>query len=192
MRDFLRPYQRHMIDLDIYRSGKKINTVKGLKNHEDSGRKMFDFYPETDIKVGDVIVEPITNLQYYIYDIDITSINGQVAKKKAYFHTEAEHNAESQQSVTFNINNPKNSIVGTQQTATMTNGYSINDITKLIENHNSDDKELLKEMVCMLEKTISEKEPVKKGFLSKFTDVMSRNEWITTPIATLFLEKFLM
>lgn len=32
---------------------------------------------------------------------------------------------------------------------------------------------------------------VKKGFLSKFAGVLQRNEWITAPVATFFLEYFL-
>lgn len=43
----------------------------------------------------------------------------------------------------------------------------------------------------MLNDAISNKEPVKKGFLSKFAGVLQRNEWITAPVATFFLEYFL-
>lgn len=52
-------------------------------------------------------------------------------------------------------------------------------------------KELLKEMLSILNDAISNKEPVKKGFLSKFAGVLQRNEWITAPVATFFLEYFL-
>lgn len=92
----------------------------------------------------------------------------------------------------FNIGSAQNSIVGTQENATLTNGYSIDDITKLIERHNSDDEELLKEMVSVLEKAVSNQEPVKKGLLSKFVGVFQRNEWITAPIASFIFEKFFL
>lgn len=61
----------------------------------------------------------------------------------------------------------------------------------MIDQHDSCDKELLKEMLSMLNDAISNKEPVKKGFLSKFAGVLQRNEWITAPVATFFLEYFL-
>lgn len=92
----------------------------------------------------------------------------------------------------FNIGSANNSIIGTQENATITNGHSIEDLTSLIDQHDSLDKELLKEMVSILETAISNQKPIKKGLLSKFAGVLQRNEWITAPIATLILEKIFM
>ena len=98
--------------------------------------------------------------------------------------------SQQQQQTIINVGEAHHSILGSQQNATI-NGCSAEDLAKLIDQHDSCDKELLKEMLSMLNDAISNKEPVKKGFLSKFAGVLQRNEWITAPVATFFLEYFL-
>lgn len=190
--DFL---ERHGIMFDIERNGACVSSEEGLPNHEKTTHKAYiGFMPDTDIQVDDWLIND-ANEKFLVIDKQTQYVQGESFCLKAYTITESEYRKNTEvhkKQPIFNINEIHNSIIGTQQHATLTNGYSIDDLTKLIENHNSDDKELLKEMVSMLETAISNKEPVKKGFLSKFNEVMSRNEWITAPIATLFLEKFLM
>ena len=98
--------------------------------------------------------------------------------------------SQQQQQTIINVGEVHHSILGSQQNATI-NGCSAEDLAKLIDQHDSCDKELLKEMLSILNDAISNKEPVKKGFLSKFAGVLQRNEWITAPVATFFLEYFL-
>lgn len=185
----------HGINFDIERNGECVSSKIGLPNHEKStNRAYIGFMPNTDIQVDDWLINNAGD-RFLVVEKQTKYFNGRPDKLCAYTITEAEHQKElklQNQQTIFNIGDVNNSIVGTQQNATITKGYSIEDLTKLIESHNSDDKELLKEMISTLENVVLNKEPVKKGLLSKFSDVMSRNEWIIAPVMTFLLECFLL
>lgn len=190
---FTRFLDSHGIMYNILRNGIKINTLKGLPN-EDNGKEYIGFMPDSDILEGDCLVNPagervivIRKNTDYAYGKPL-QISAYIIPESEYYKNQKQQDNQS----IFNIGEVHNSIVGTQQNATVNNGYSIDDLNQLIEQNNSIDKELLKEMVSLLENAISDRKPIHKGFLSKFAGVLQRNEWITAPIATFILEKFLV
>lgn len=194
MNPFNNLLQYHGIQFEIYRNGVLICQTDGLPNTEKStGRKYVGFMPGTDIESGDLIRNKAGE-KFYICDKITDFINKEPIQVKAYTISESKYKQQIKQSnqPIFNIGEVHGSIVGTQQNATITNGCSVEDLTSLIEQHNSIDKELLKEMVSILETAISSQEPIKKGFLKKFAGVLQRNEWITSPIAAFILEKFFL
>lgn len=180
---------------DIERNGICIGSETGLPNHEKSTNKAYiGFTIGTDIQVNDLLINPTGDI-FYVVEKQTKYVHGEPFCLEAYTITEYEYKAQKEAKNTqpiITINEAHNSIIGTQQNATITNGYSINDLTKLIDNHDSADKELLKEMLSVLEKVASDQKPVKKGLLSNFADTLQRNEWITGPIAAFVLEKFLL
>lgn len=190
--DFL---EMNGVTFSIERNGTCVGSIDGLPNHDKLTHKAYvGFAPGTDIQENDWLINN-ANERFLVIEKQTQYVHGEQFCIEAYTITEYEYhkNMKSQNNQpTFNIKEVHNSIVGTQNSATLTNGYSIDAIAKLIENHNTDDKELLKEMLSVLDNAVSNQEPVKKGLLSKFSDVLQRNEWITAPIATLVLEKFLL
>ena len=70
---------------------------------------------------------------------------------------------------------------------TMNINNSIQDIIELINASNSNDKDELCKIIKILESAFNEQIPIKKGMLSKFSDVMERNSWITGSISSLIL-----
>lgn len=188
--DFL---NRHGIMYKVERDGKIIGDVHGLPNSDDSNKEYIGLMPNTDVQIGDWLTSP-DNERFYIKKMKTEYAFSKPHFIVAYYVMESDYQKQKQshQSTIFNIGEVNNSVVGTQQNATVNNGYSIDDLNRLIEQHDSLDKELLKEMVSLLENAVSDKKPIHKGFLAKFAGVLQRNEWITAPIATFILEKFLV
>lgn len=185
----------HGIPFEIHRENQMIFEIDGIPNTEKStGKRYVGFKPNTDIKANDFIINKKSGEKFRIIDTRVSFARKEPIEMIAYTISESEYlknkNQQSGQPI-FNIEEVHNSIIGTQQNAVIHNGYSIEDLTKLIEQHDSYDKELLKEMISVIDTAISNQEPVKKGFLSKFAGVLQRNEWITAPVATFFLEYFL-
>lgn len=61
-------------------------------------------------------------------------------------------------------------------------GKDISEIRKQINDENSPDKEELDRIVDLLEELVRDKKPVEKRVFVRFSDVMQRHEWITSPI----------
>lgn len=175
------------IPYKIYRNGNLICETEGLTQKEG-----VDFRVGTNIEKGDVIVN-LENEQFYVSDKKTCFANKAAMYIITYTLSEAEYNKmQVSNNPVFNIENINNSIVGTQHNATIFNGASIEDLRDLINQHNSLDRELLKEMIDLIENELSSNNPVKKGFLSKFANVLQNNEWITSPLAAFILEHFFL
>lgn len=88
---------------------------------------------------------------------------------------------------TFNIENATNSVIGTQANVIMTINNSLQEAKEQIAASGSSDKEELQQIICLLEMIVNDQMPAQKGVLSKFTSVIQRNAWITSPISSIFL-----
>jgi len=87
----------------------------------------------------------------------------------------------------FNIENATNSVIGTQSNVTLNINNVIQEAKEQINSNNSSDKAELQEIINLLEMVIDNQIPVKKGLLSKFSDIIQRNSWITSPIASILI-----
>ncbi len=180
---------------NIERNEININSQTGLPNHEEStGKAYIGFLPDTDICINDWLINPAGE-KFFVVNKETKYFQGKPFQLAAYIITETEYinnaNTHNQQA-TFNIHEVHNSIVGTQSNPTISNGLSINDLTKLIESRNSNDKEKLKEMIALIEQTVNNQSTINKRLLSRFSDVLKRNDWISAPLATFILEKFFL
>lgn len=171
---FLDRFKSQMIPVDIYRNNVKISTEKCLK---DSSLRTFKFYPNVDIMVDDVVLEPITKMEFLIIDIDTKSFQGQITEKVAYYETKTSH-AHPASTTVFNIQNADHSIIGNQQNATINlNNIDMDKFLSLIEEKGANDKELLRELAETLKDIKNNNVPVKHGMLSKFSDVLCKYSW---------------
>ncbi len=187
--DFL---NRHGVTYKVERDGKIVDTVRGLPNSDDAQKEYIGLMPNTNVHAGDWMINP-QGERVFIEKTKTEYAFSEPHFIAAYCIMESDYHKQkqSQQSTVFNIGEIHNSVVGTQKNATVNNGCSTDDLNALIERHDSLDKELLKDMISVLETAISNQEPMKKGFLSKFAGVMQRNEWIAAPVASFILEHLL-
>lgn len=172
-------FKNRMIDFEIYRNSKHISTVKGLKNSYQ-GKVFIEFFPDVDIKIGDVLTN--FNINYYIVDVDTQTWMGEISAIKAYYQTTPPSNYQPNSTI-FNINNAANSIIGNQQSAILNNSsFDINNLKQLIELYGNNDKEQLYELTSLLKECI-DKDDFHKSKLSKFSDLIAKHSWLPLSIA---------
>lgn len=94
-----------------------------------------------------------------------------------------EINMQSPSQVINNFNAPvTNSAISNTGNVTMNITSSFDDMRSEIESHNLDssDKEIALKLIDCLETLIENDAPLKKGALSKFSDVISKHSWLFT------------
>lgn len=151
-------------------------------------KKRIDFENCVDLKSTDWVV---TSLGERLYITELFSLSKNY--KSCYFINEYEYNQSNKINPIFSIKAKviENSIIGTQLNATINLNDQIQNMKNDILNSLSSDKTELLKIVSLLEEIKNNKEPVSKGFLSKFSAVMERNSWITGSIASYLLSVFL-
>jgi len=178
----------------IIRNGEVLAIVDGMRN-SDKGRRFVDFYPETDILPEDWIRAESSNEEFYIEDVTASMglERNRVFAKKAYYLTKVEFNRRTNQppaAVTFNIGDVQNSIVGTQQQATLTNNFSDKQILDMIDKNCGEDKELMSELLKTVNAIVDNNIPVQKGTFSRFSETASKYGWLLGALTTKLLGHF--
>lgn len=80
----------------------------------------------------------------------------------------------------FNIQNAYSSVIGNGNQTTVNQCPAIQELRLHVETDTSNDKELLMEIVDLLEKIIEGEISFSKGMFSKFSAVMERNPWMAS------------
>lgn len=181
--------QRNGISYSIERNGALIHrSLTGMPNTEtSSGKKFIGFMPGTDIQQNDILTNPAGEV-IYITDTQTQFIHQEQYQLKAYYQTKYEkaYNTQSNSPV-FNIGTAYGSVIGTQQSVTVNYKDSLRATKKQIEDSDSPDKEELQQIISLLEMIVNNQLPPQKGLLSKFSAVLERNSWITSPIASVLI-----
>jgi hypothetical protein len=134
------------------------------------------------------ILQQLANEGYIYYSPFTNGALISVLEKGYDYRTYKEADAPiTSQAPTFNITNPQNSIIGTQETATININTSISELRDLIARSNSADKEELSKAADVVEMVANGDVPLQKGILSKFADVMNKNPWFSTGVTQMFL-----
>ena len=172
----------------VEHNGCIVSELKGLPNHEKTtSRQYIGFMPDSVVQAGDWLINP-ANEKFFVSDTVTDFFFQQKSQLKAYYQTVAEHNANSEKtSAIFNIANASNSVIGMQSNVTMNINTSIQEVKKQIATSGSSDKEELQQIIHLLEMIVNDQVPAQKGVLSKFTSVIQRNAWITSPISSILL-----
>ena len=176
------------VEYQVFRNNSVIAKETGIPNHEKAtSNKYIGFRPLTDIKPGDCLINPV-NEKLYVVDIQTDIHRGQPFQLKAYYQTEVEYSAPTTpQSTIFNINNANNSVIGNNNVLNINYTDCLQKLKKSIENSNEADKEELSKIVSLLELIVEDNIPVKKGLLSKFSDIIAKHSWLASQITTLLL-----
>lgn len=174
--------------MNIERAGHSISSEQGLPNHESSTHKAYiGFLAGTDIQAGDIIVNP-SNERMYVTNVETFYVRGEAQELKAYYLPEHEANQSSaSNSVIYNISNVYGSIIGNGNTTTVNFQGNIDSMRKQAEKEDGPDKEQIQHLIDLVEMIVKEQVPVRKGLLSKFSNLMENHSWLSSSItATLF------
>ncbi|USG65212.1 hypothetical protein NDK47_24320 [Brevibacillus ruminantium] len=92
----------------------------------------------------------------------------------------------------FHINQASNSMFGIQNQSTINVTYSDEQIRDLIDSQcdNEEDRKELHALLETLNAVIQNNIPVQKGTFARFSDLISKYSWITSPIVGRLLEHF--
>lgn len=180
IRGFLR---RNGVMFSIERPNESPSPEKGLMNREQSTQKKYiGFLPGTKIEIGDWLINPLGD-RFFVYDKETTYLAGSPSQLKCYIQTESEFNSEKSSANTiFNINSATGSVIGTQSVVNFTYTNTIEQLREQISSSNSPDKIELEKIANLLEMVVNNELPPQKGMFSKFSDVLKRNSWFSTPM----------
>lgn len=78
--------EQHGVMFDVRRTGQSFQ-AKGLRNHDRGGEEYIGFYPNTDIRVGDILFNTVTRQEFQVTRVDYHLIHGEVFQVKAYFRS---------------------------------------------------------------------------------------------------------
>ena len=172
----------------IERNGNIVDVHDGLDNCDEHKDAYVGFLPGTDIKTGDWLINT-SGEKFYVYDVKTVYINHSPNELQAFYETESSHNRSKQASIsnTFNVSNVNNSVIGNYNSATISYNDALMNLKNTVDSSNSADKAELQEIIKLLEMILNDKVPASKGILSKFSEVMERNSWITSSVAGVIL-----
>lgn len=80
--------------------------------------------------------------------------------------------------------------IGTNTGFTINNSFDFKELDRLINEHtapNSVDRNELNELKQQLELIQQHNIPISKGYLSKFSDIMQKHDWLTSPLTSFIL-----
>lgn len=171
----------------IERNGEIIHSLKGLINREnDTKRNYIGFMPESDVKTGDWIINPV-NERFYIEETFTAFDRKYPLELRAFTISESKYKSNHNMPVAFHIQNAYGSVIGTQSVVNMNYNDSIKLAKEQIANSNPADKTELEQIINLLEMIVNNQVPPQKGIFSKFSDIMERNSWITSSISSALL-----
>lgn len=169
----------------ICRQGNKVGDAHGFFCGRD--------YPCTiqlveniDIKNGDWITDTITGHRYYVKDAHPIIVEGSICDWMVKYQTEEDYQRSLRSVAQTNINIHSvtgNSIIGSQNNATMTVGSSIADIEHIISLLPDSDHQIAQELLATLRSTTESTHPVLvEGALSKFSDLLKKHTDLLTAV----------
>lgn len=176
----LNAFRDSMLDCEIYRTGTKLGTYKGLVD-DTKEYNVIRFEPNSnvDVQVGDDIFVPIKNKHYLITNVEISTFCGERHSIDAYFDNSF---TKPTTNMTFNTYNPNNSIIGTQANANININESFNNLDNLINQYGNDDKVSLNELVNTLKSELDNNQ-INKNKFSKFSDLIAKHSWLPLAIS---------
>ena len=172
----------------IERNGIIVDNVQGVSNRtSDTHRNYIGFIPGTDVRPNDWLINQFDE-HFFVQDTKTTTFMKEPHQLQAFILTKLEYeDKQTTNNATFQITNAYGSVIGNQRDFTLNYSSSVNELREMINNSESTDKDDLSKIVDLLEMITNNQLPVSKGIFSKFSDVMQRNSWITSHIASILL-----
>lgn len=162
----------------VNREGSEVFSVKAIYNGKENA---LSFMPNAGVKVGDILSGDFGE-SYLITKITPLMERGKIHHIEAKCVDQNEIKPQSTQSV-FNIGTITNSVVGTGNVVSV----SVDSIKTQIAEKGGSDQEELNEIVALLEKVLSNQEPIKQGMFSKFSGLLEKHSWLSGSVASAIL-----
>lgn len=109
----------------------------------------------------------------------------------AYVETLSRQSQPPQPNISFSIGDVSgNAIIGTQTGFTMNVGADIEHLAALISEKPTIDQSVLDELLTLLKSTEASSEPVEKGLLAKFSDMLKKHTDLITPVSNILFRIF--
>ncbi len=175
------------INFKILRSDVVVSELSGIFHTEEkTGKKYVGFLPNSDVKIGDCLINP-SEEKFYVTDTQTFYFKQNPCYLSAYYKTEAEHNSsENSSNTVFNIGAVSNSVIGNNNVATMNCQQLLSDIKNQASSI-EENKEEIQEIISLLRMIVENKIPVQKGLFSRFADVLAKHSWLTSSITNVIL-----
>jgi hypothetical protein len=170
-------------EFEIARGDTRL-AAKAIKNTEKgTQRKYVQFYPGTDVKVGDLLIRKASGDEWVVVEVDPRVLQGHVFSVNAYYETKLEREKRQPQAVNYTFHNSSNIIAGSQSSATI--NINIGKIEAEIEEKGGSDKEQLLAMITEIKQAFEKQEVLSKGSLTKFSEMLEKHSWITASLVQL-------
>ncbi|WP_300381508.1 hypothetical protein [Clostridium sp.] len=176
----------HGDDFSIERNNSIISINKGIFCGKD--------YPNTiqlasnsDISENDWIIHNSSKKRYFIKSVYPLSIKNETLGWMAEYMSESEYKEFTSQKdkSTFSIGAIYGSaIVGNYNNATINNGYNLSEIRSLISSKPIEDQSELNKLIDRIEIITEDNQPVSKGTLAKFSDLLAKHSDIAIALGT--------
>lgn len=173
-------------DFSVERSGSIVSTFKGIFCGND--------YPNTiqlvsyaDVLEDDWLIHTSTNKRYFIKKVKPLSQANEILGWMVEYLSESEYEQliSAKDNTTFSIGTIYGSaIVGNYNNATINNGYNLNEIRSLISSKPSEEQEELNKLIDRISVIIEDNQPVSKGTLAKFSDLLTKHSDIAIAIGS--------
>lgn len=153
---------------------------------------MIFIYDETlPIEEGDKITRELSNGKLETYLVLDRGFYNKVQSIPAHYQIKVKKEStidlEKQATMQFNIGTVYGSAIGTQGSAHVENVFNFEKVDQLIEERGGEDKEALRGMIEEIKEFFEDSEKVKKGSLSKFSELMEKHSWITGAVSQMGL-----
>ena len=176
----------HGDDFTVERNNSIVSTTKGFfcgKEYPNTIQLVSD----ADVNDNDWLIHCLTNKKYFVKSVKPISQSNQVLAWMAEYLSEPEYKKSISQkdSSTFSIGTIYGSaIVGNYNNATINNGYNLNEIRSLISSKPIEDQEELNKLIDRIEIITEDNQPVSKGTLAKFSDLLARHSDIAIALGS--------
>lgn len=146
---------------------------------------------QLEIEEGDKILRHLPNgllESYIVLDRGYREKFHEIpARYQMKVKKESAIDVEKTSSMQFNIGTIYGSNIGTQGNAHIDNVFNFDKIDQMIEERGGEEKEELHNMINEIRELFEDSEKVKKGSLSRFSELMEKHSWITGAVSQMGL-----
>lgn len=173
-------------DFTVERDGKPSHSVKGFfcsNEYPDTIQLLSD----SDIAENDWLIHNATQKRYFINNVKPLSSGNRTLGWMAKYLSERSYKQEQERTTPYSISIGSihgSAIIGNQQTATINNGYNLNEIQNLIATKPVEDREMLNQLIERIKIVTEDNQPISKGFFAKFSDVLEKHSDIATALGS--------
>ena len=145
--------------------------------------------PEIEVKA---LLKHLHQEKYFKYSPNILGEGTIYAPQYKALHYEEFETPTTSAMTQTNIFNGSisNSAIGNTGTVTVNNGISFEDAHNIIQSQNisTEDKLEIEKVITYIETLVENDSPLQKGFLSKFSDILSKHHWLPELVIKLIFQ----